>query len=321
MVRDKNEGNDAGRLVVLGIFVADTTYRSERMPRMGETILGEAFALGPGGKGSNQAVAAGRAGGRVDLVTRIGRDAFGEMAERVWQEAGVTPRLCGSGEVGTGAANILVDAASGDNAIIVVPGAGGTLCAQDLEDSRALLARAAVFLVQLEQPLDAARRGLEVAREEGAVTILNPAPAPQGGACDALLPLCDYVTPNETEAEALTGRKVHDLASAGQAAMLLRARGAGAVIVTLGEKGALLCDAEGETHVPAHFAGPVAETTGAGDAFNGTFAAALAGGADARAALERAVVAAGISVTRPGAAAAMPHAAEIDAGLELYRAR
>ncbi|KAF0676395.1 ribokinase [Profundibacterium mesophilum] len=304
--------NQAADVVVLGIFVADTTYTAARMPRMGETIMGTDFALGPGGKGSNQAVAAGRSGARTHLVTRIGRDAFGEMAERVWAEAGVTPRLCGDGMARTGAANIFIDAGTGDNAIIVFPGAGAGLCPDDLEECRDLLGAASVFLTQLEQPMPAAERGLRIARQEGTITILNPAPAPHSPLPGALLELCDYVTPNETEAEALSGIAVSDIPSAAAAAAALRAQGAGAVVITLGAMGALLSDAEGETHMPAHDAGPVRETTGAGDAFNGAFAAGLASGMAPRAALARAVVAAGISVTRPGAAASMANAAEID---------
>lgn len=298
-----------GRIVVLGVFVADTTFRSGRLPRRGETILGRSFALGPGGKGSNQAVAAARAGGDAHMLTKIGRDPFGAMALELWREARVTSAASEHDEA-TGAAFIHVDDA-GDNAIIVCPGVAGTLSPADVEARAELIAGASVLLCQLEQPIDAALRALEIAREGGATTILNPAPAAElpGG----MLGLCDWVTPNEAEAEALTGAAVATPEEAERAAEALRARGAGAAVVTLGERGALLCEGSGATLVPAVRAGPVAETTGAGDAFNGAFAAALARGAPPEEAVRFGCATAGLSVTRPGAAASMPSLAEIEA--------
>jgi ribokinase len=299
------------QVVILGIFVADTAYRAARQPRMGETLIGESFALGPGGKGSNQAVAAARAGADVRFVSRLGRDAFAEMARRTWEEAGVTPHVVEDADSHTGAAFIFVDAATGDNAIIVAPGAAGRLSAVDAEAHAELIAGAAVFATQLEQPMGAARRALEIAREGGARTILNPAPAAE--LPPDLLALCDLATPNEAEAAALTGRPVETLYDAERAADALRARGVGAVAVTLGARGVLYRDGQQSVHVPAFDAGPVAETTGAGDAFNGALAAALAEGAEPVEAVRFGCAAAGLSVTRPGAAASMPDRAEIDA--------
>lgn len=299
------------RIVILGVFVADTTYRADRQPKMGETILGQSFALGPGGKGSNQAVAAAMAGGNVHFVTRLGRDPFAEMARATWARAGVTPDVTEDGESYTGAAYIFVEAATGNNAIIIAPGAAGRISVADVEARAGLIGGAAVFVTQLEQPMDAALRALAIARAGGARTILNPAPAavlPAG-----MLALCDFVTPNETEAEALTGLPVGTVDEAILAARALRAAGAGAAIITLGEKGALYHDAARTVHVPAISAGPVVETTGAGDAFNGGFATALAGGADPVAAVRFGAATAGISVTRPGTAPSMPARAEIDA--------
>ncbi|SDZ17385.1 6-phosphofructokinase [Jannaschia faecimaris] len=299
-----------GHVAILGVFVADTTFNADRQPRMGETILGNSFTLGPGGKGSNQAVAAGRAGGEAHFVARIGRDAFGDMARKVWAEAGVTPAVIDSDEA-TGAAMIFIEAGSGDNAIIVVPGAAGGITPADVEARADVIGGASVFITQLEQPMDAAMRGLEIAREGGAATILNPAPAaelPEG-----MLSLCDYITPNETEAEALSGIAVRDLTSARAAADALLAMGvAKAVIVTLGAQGVLYHDRDRSVPVPAITAGPVVETTGAGDAFNGAFATGLAEGMDPVAAARFGCACAGLSVTRPGAAASMPTRAEID---------
>lgn len=304
----------AGSIVVLGVFVADTAYRAARPPRMGETILGESFALGPGGKGSNQAVAAARAGGAVHMITKLGRDTFAEMALATWRSAGVTPAITQDETSYTGAAYIFIDAASGDNAIIVCPGAAGTLAPADIEAQADLIRGASVFVTQLEQPMAAAVRALEIARGAGARTILNPAPA--APLARETLALCDFVTPNETEAAGITGLPVGSLAEARAAADALIAQGVGAAVITLGEKGALYHDGRVSEHVPAYRAGPVVETTGAGDAFNGAFATALADGLDPVAAVRFGCAAAGISVTRPGTAPAMPTRAEIFALLE-----
>lgn len=299
------------RIVILGVFVADTAYRADRQPRLGETILGRSFALGPGGKGSNQAVAAARAGGEVHLVTRLGRDPFAEMARATWAAAGVIPAVTEDADSYTGAAYIFIEHATGNNAIIIAPGAAGRISEADVEARADLIASARVFVTQLEQPMPAAVRALAIAREAGVRTILNPAPAaplPEG-----MLGLCDLVTPNESEAEGLTGIAVTGLDAAGRAAAALVAAGAGAAVVTLGENGALYHDAARTVHVPAFRAGPVVETTGAGDAFAGGLAVALAEGRDAVEAVRFGCATAAISVTRAGTAPSMPSRAEIDA--------
>lgn len=302
-------------IVILGIFVADTAYRAARQPKMGETIMGESFVLGPGGKGSNQSVAAAMAqsgtGGRTHFITRLGRDAFADIARATWARAGVVPEITEDAESYTGAAYIFIEAATGNNAIIVAPGAAGRVSVADVEAKAGLIGSASVFVTQLEQPIPAARRGLEIARAAGVVTILNPAPA--AALDDAMLALCDYLTPNESEAEALTGIAVTGLAEAERAADALMARGVGAVVVTLGGNGALYRDRNRSVHVPVISAGPVVETTGAGDAFNGGFAVALSEGRDVVDAMRFGCATAGISVTRPGTAPSMPARAEIDA--------
>lgn len=303
-----------GRVVILGVFVADTAYRAPRQPRLGETILGESFALGPGGKGSNQAVAAAMAGAETHIITRLGCDPFAEMAMATWARAGVRPAVTQHADSYTGAAYIFIEAATGNNAIIVSPGVAGTISVADIEARAGLIGGASVFVTQLEQPLPAALRGLQIARDGGARTILNPAPA--AALPDAMLALCDFITPNESEASALTGIEVRSIAEAETAARALCARGVGAAIITLGEKGALYHDGTRSVHVPAFDAGPVVETTGAGDAFNGGFAAALAAGLDPVTAVRHGCATAGISVTRAGTAPAMPSRAEIDALLQ-----
>jgi ribokinase len=302
-------------IVILGVFVADTAYRAARQPRIGETVLGTSFKLGPGGKGSNQAVAAGRLGGDVTFPTRLGVDAFAAMARETWAQAGVKSAVLDTPESYTGAAYIFVDDASGDNAIIVSPGAAALISPSDIETHSGLIRAASIFVTQLEQPVTAAIRALEIAHETGVTTILNPAPATP--LPDAIFALCNYVTPNETEAEALTGIKVRTPADAQRAADVLLGKGAGSVIVTLGEKGALLHGPSLSEHVRAFDAGPVVETTGAGDAFNGGFAVALAHGMKPREAVRFACAVAGISVTRPGTAPSMPTLEEVEALLAL----
>lgn len=299
------------RVVVLGVFVADTAFRAERQPKMGETVLGQSFALGPGGKGSNQAVAAARAGGDVHFISRLGDDDFAALARKTWEAAGVHPHVKTDDESYTGAAYIFVEAGTGNNAIIVAPGAAGRIGVDDVEAEADLISSAGVFVTQLEQPMAAAHRALELARAGGARTILNPAPGAKLSA--KMLALCDYVTPNESEAEVLTGIGVVSVDDAARAAARLRALGAGTAIITLGENGAFFDDGTGGVHVPAINAGPVVETTGAGDAFNGAFAVALAEGRSPLDAVRFGCAGAGISVTRAGAAPSMPNREEIDA--------
>lgn len=302
-------------IVILGIFVADTAYRAERQPKMGETILGKSFVLGPGGKGSNQSVAAAMAqagtGGKTHFITRLGKDAFADIARATWAKAGVEPEVTEDADSYTGAAYIFIEEATGNNAIIVAPGAAGRVSVADVEARAALIRGASVFITQLEQPIPAARRALEIARGAGVRTILNPAPA--APLDDAMLALCDVVTPNESEAEALTGLPVTTVAEAEKAADALLARGVGAVVITLGSNGALYRDRSRSVHVPVISAGPVVETTGAGDAFNGGFAVALSEGRDMVDAVRFGCATAGISVTRPGTAPSMPSRNEIEA--------
>ena len=300
-----------GKVVNLGVFVADTAYRAARQPKMGETILGNSFVLGPGGKGSNQSVASAKAGAQTHFISRLGQDDFAQMALSTWKKAGVTPAVVQDPGSYTGAAYIFIEEATGNNAIIISPGAAAQISTLDVDRNRALIEGADVFLTQLEQPIDVAFYALKMARAAGVVTILNPAPA--AALPDGMLAQCDYVTPNETEAEALTGVVVTGPDSALEAAKVLRAKGAKVAIITLGAQGVLYHDGTQTVHVPIVSAGAVVETTGAGDAFNGGFAAALAEGQSPVAAVRFGNATAGISVTRAGTAPSMPSRAEIDA--------
>lgn len=307
----------SNNVLVLGSFVADCAFRATRLPAWGETLMGDAFALGPGGKGSNQAVAAARAGAKVSFMSKLGDDAFGKMARDLWHADGIDASLVGTSETATGAAAILIDSVRGENAIIVVPGACFTLTPAEVDAASDAIAATGVFLTQLELSLDTVQRGLEIARAAGVPTILNPAPAPTAPLPDALIALSDYFIPNETEAALLTGLTVETLEQAEIAADSLIARGARNVILTLGGRGSLLRTGDGQsTLIPVYSAGPVLETTGAGDAFCGAFAAALAEGRTAADAARFASACAGISVTRPGTAPSMPTRAEIEALLQ-----
>lgn len=298
---------------IVGIFVTDLTFRAARMPVLGETIAGSAFKMGPGGKGSNQAVAAARAGARVTFCTRLGNDAFGRIALDTWKAEGIETRVKMLDDVATGAAHIFVDEVDGKNAIIVASGAAATMAPSDIDAVEADIAASAVFVTQLEQPLDVAQRGLELARKHGVKTVFNPAPAVPVD--DAIYPLCDYITPNETEAAALTGIEVNSVDDARRAADVLLAKGVGAAIITLGEAGALFHTKDHSELVPAFRCGAVVETAGAGDGFTGGFAASLANGDDPQQAVRFGCALASLSVTRAGTAPSMPTLAEIHAVL------
>jgi ribokinase len=299
-------------VTVVGSFIADLTLRAPRLPAWGETVFGAGVRIGPGGKGSNQAVAAARLGAEVAFIGALGRDDFAELARRTWAEEGIDATFCVEApDHPTGAAAVLVHEERGENAIVVDPGAGLQLTVADVERAVERIAGAAVFVTQLEVAVPVAARALALARVGEAITILNAAPAVPLPA--DLYPLCDYIIANEIEAAALAGFPVATVDDAARAAEALRARGAAAVIVTLGVRGALVRTGFAATHVPAVDAGPVVETTGAGDAFTGALAVALAEGMDAVAATRFACAAAGISVTRPGTAASMPTRAEVAA--------
>jgi ribokinase len=307
--------NPSRHITIMGSFVADLALRTPRIPAWGETILGASFVLGPGGKGSNQAVAAARAGGSVTFLCKLGRDTFGDLARRTYAEEGIdTQFVFDSAEQGTGAAAIIIDEARGENAIIVVPGSGYHLTAAEVDRARERIAQSAIFMTQLEVPVAVAEHGLKLARSLGVTTILNPAPAVP--LPESIFGLCDYVTPNESEAAALTGLPVGNIAEAERAADALLARGARNVVVTLGPQGVFVKNSNLARHVPAVEFGPVVETTGAGDAFSGGFAVALSEGADIAAAARFGCAVAGISVTRRGTAPSMPTRAEVDALLK-----
>ncbi len=296
---------------ILGIFVADLTFRTNRMPIKGETFIGNSFKLGPGGKGSNQAVATRRAGAETIFITKIGKDTFGEMAMKLYADEGINSEYVWEiADMATGAASIVVNEETSENLIIVVPGAADDMVPEDLETAEAGIAKSSFFMASLEVPIPVMQRGLEVAKRNGIPTILNPAPA-------AILPdvvygLSDYFTPNETEAAMLAGIPVETVDQAEAAAKIFLGRGVKTAVITLGELGVYVRNSEISQHIPAFDMGDkVLETTGAGDAFNGGFAHALADGMSLIEAIRFGSATAAISVTRLGTAPAMPFNNEI----------
>jgi len=298
-------------ITVMGTFVADLAFRTSHIPVWGETLMGQSFQLGPGGKGSNQAVAAARAGGRVSFISKLGADPFGDIARNLYKTEGVDTQFLFTTAKATGAAAIIIDAQKGENAIIVVPGACFGLTTAEVDQARALIAVSAIFITQLELPLPVVEHGLALAHKLGVPTVLNSAPAMP--LPESIYQHIDYITPNETETTALTGIPVASVADAEKAADSFLARGVRNAIITLGAQGAYVKNAKIKAHVPAFDTGKVVDTTGAGDAFNGGFAVALSEGMDLVEAARFGCATAAISITRPGTAPAMPTRSEIDA--------
>jgi ribokinase len=298
------------RICVVGSANIDLTFRAARFPRPGETLTGQGFRLGFGGKGANQAVMAARLGAAVTMVARVGRDVFGDGAARNLEEQGIDTAFISRDEVrSTGAACIFVDD-EGRNSILVAPGANLGLSPADVKAAAAAIQAADVLLCQLETSIETIVEGLRLARAAGVRTIFNPAPA--APVAQELWPLCDWCVPNETELEQLTGMPVASLAEVEAAARALTYLGTRSVIVTLGERGVLLLEEGRNLHVPAPEATAV-DTSGAGDAFIGSLAVFLAEGRPLADALKWSNAAAALSVTRPGTQASFPSRQEVEA--------
>lgn len=299
---------------ILGIYVADLAFFGKSIPVAGETVLGENYVIGPGGKGSNQAVASAKAGSKTYFISKIGDDQFGRMARKIYEEAGVDySKVIISSEHSTGAAGILVDQQSGKNAINVVPGAAGALTKDDIDQAADVIKNSQVFLTQLEAPKEVVFHALKIAKENNVITVLNPAPA--ASIDKEIFPLIDYFTPNETEASFYVNHEVEDEEGAKKASDKLLQLGIKNIIITLGEKGAFFANNTESFHVPvSHLNNPVVDTTGAGDAFNGGFAVALTENKkhNIKDAIKFASATGGLSTTKIGTANSMPSREEID---------
>jgi ribokinase len=291
------------RIVVVGSVNADMVVKSARIPAPGETVTGGRFVMAPGGKGANQAVAAARLGGEVTLVAKVGQDLFGDQAIDNYRREGIlTDRILRDSENATGVALILVDQ-QGENLISVASGANHTLSPNEVSEAADRIRAADVLMLQLEIPMETVCHAARLAREAGVTVILDPAPA--APLPDGLLQNVTYLTPNESEAERLTGIRVTDEASAEEAGRQLVAAGAEHVIVTLGAKGALLVTSNQSLLVPSRPVEAV-DTTAAGDAFNGGLAWALGQGQKLEEAIRLACLTGGLSATRLGAQPSLP---------------
>jgi len=301
------------KICVVGACNLDLISYVPRLPSMGETLHGNRFQMGFGGKGANQAVMAAKLGGEVTMVTKLGQDVFGENTLKNFESWGVnTQHVHFTDQAFSGVAPIAVDTA-GHNSIIIVTGANDLLTGAEVEAARPAIAASSVLVCQLEIPLDISLAALRIARQEGVKTIFNPAPAlseiPQ-----EFYHLSDIFCPNETETELLTGRSVESQEEAAKAAKVLIERGAASVILTLGERGSLLVTGETSEHVPVE---PVKalDTTGAGDAFVGSLAFFLAAGKSLSDSIKRANGIAAVSVQSSGTQTSFPEAGDLPSEL------
>ena len=299
----------APSIIVVGSSNTDMIIRLDRIPRPGETILGGEFVTAAGGKGANQAVGAARAGGKVTFIARVGRDMFGDQAVAGFRRDGIDISHIVRDPVAPSGVALIFVAQDGENSIAVAGGANGRLSPADVKKAKRAFANATAVVMQLETPLETVQAAAELAAKAGVRVVLNPAPARV--LPDKLLKLVSILTPNETEAELLTGTKVSDTRAAARAADKLLAKGVGTVILTLGAAGAFVAGAEVHQLVPGFKVKPL-DTTAAGDIFNGALVVALGEGRPLSDAVRFANAAAAISVTRMGAQPSAPTRAEID---------
>lgn len=299
------------KITVFGSYVADLMGRTPHLPLPGETVKGSIFSMGAGGKGFNQAVAARKVNADVVMVSKIARDSFGQLALDVMDDLSMdTSHMIFSDTTGTGIALIMVDESTSQNEIVVVPGACGQITLEEVERLAPLIRESAYLLVQFEINIDALERAMEIAREADVRIVLNPAPYQE--VSDALLAMADIVTPNETEAEGLTGICVESEEAAAHAAQVLHGKGISHVVITLGGRGVFV-SSEGKQKMLPSFKVDAIDTTGAGDAFNGGLVAGLSEGMDIWQAARFASAVAGLSVTHLGTSKAMPTREKVDA--------
>jgi len=296
-------------IVVVGSSNTDMIIKVAKIPRPGETVLGGEFSMAPGGKGANQAVAAARAGGRVTLVARVGDDLFGAQALRNFEADQIDVRFVArDGRAASGVALINVGD-DGENSISVASGANAFLAPEDVRRADEAIGQADIVLMQLETPLETVRAAAEMAGRRGIPVLLNPAPA--RALDDGLLKNVAILTPNETEAEILTGLAVKTVSDAEKAAASLRRRGPTTTIITLGDRGCFASSEEFKGVIPA-FKVQAVDSTAAGDVFSGALAVALAERRPLSEALRFASAAAALSVTKLGAQPSAPTRAEIE---------
>ncbi len=298
-------------ICIFGIFVADLCFFAEKIPIKGETVLGKNYLVGPGGKGSNQAIAAARLNGNVNFITKIGKDNHADMAFKLYEDAGVkTTSIIQDENLYTGVAGIMIDD-NGNNAINVVSGAAFNLNNEDIDKNLEIFKKSKIFLTQMETPDQVTMYSLKIAKENNCITILNPAPARNINKEN--FALIDFFTPNETEAEFYLNKKIKSKDDIKKAANEFLKKGIKNIIITLGEKGLYFANKNEEHFIDAlKLKSEVVDTTGAGDAFNGAFVVGLANDLKYKDALMFANKVAGISTTKVGAANSMPTFDEVE---------
>ena len=290
-------------ILVIGSSNTDMTAKTQALPRPGETVLGGVFTMGAGGKGANQAVAAQRLGGKVQFICKVGRDMFGDNSIAQYQKEGLDTSGILRSDLPSGVALIYVDEHA-ENCIVVASGANGDLSEADIEASRAAIEGCGILLLQLETPIPSVLKAAKIAHEAGATVVLNPAPA-----CalpEELFRYVDLFIPNETELSTFSGIPVEDVASAEKAAAVMQAKGVGKLIVTMGSKGALICEGGPSVFVPAHKVKAV-DTTAAGDTFCGALCVAISEGKGLREAAALACAASALTVQKMGAQNSIPY--------------
>tara|TARA_S200000501_G_scaffold208034_1_gene195478 strand:- start:1285 stop:2196 length:912 start_codon:yes stop_codon:yes gene_type:complete len=292
-------------ICIFGVFVADICFFGNKIPAKGETILGNNYIVGPGGKGSNQAIAAARLNGEVNFITKVGKDSHADMAFSLYKDAGVNvDYIIQDPSLSTGVAGIMIDE-NGNNAINVFSGAAAHLKNEDIDKNLELIKKSKIFLTQMETPDSTTIYAIKKAKENDCLTILNPAPARKMNKDD--FKLLDFFTPNETEAEFYLNKKIDTEQDIKNAAADFLNMGVKNIIITLGEKGSYFANENEEYFINAFkLKNEVVDTTGAGDAFNGALAVALAKDFSYKDAILFANKVAGISTTRLGAAVSMP---------------
>ncbi|NBC30570.1 MAG: ribokinase [Spirochaetes bacterium] len=301
----------AAQFCVIGSINMDLVAGVDHFPRPGESRIGHSFGTYPGGKGANQATALARLGAAVMMAGRVGKDTFGEDYLESFRKEGVDLSLVQvDANAATGVAVIEVDD-TGENHIVVVPGANMTLGESYVNENATAIAKADICLFQLEVPAEANRAGMALARKAGRTTILDPAPAPREAIPEKILSQADYVTPNETEAQFITGVEVSNAASAERAARALQKQGARVVIIKAGAHGAYIADDNGVRHVEG-FSVKAVDTTAAGDAFNAGLAYALGTGKPLYDAVRYANAVGALACTRLGAQSALPRREEVE---------
>jgi len=298
------------KIIVVGSFVVDLTSRASHLPVPGETVIGSAFKLGPGGKGANQGVAAKRAGADIVMVTKVGKDAFGDIALKNFRDEGFdTKHILLDDEKETGSALIMVDENSGQNMILVVSGACANFSKEDISRIEAEIISSDILLTQLEINMDAIEKSVDIAYQNNVDIVLNPAPIQD--VSDELLRKVKYITPNEIEASILTGVEIKKPEHASDSAKVFFEKGVKNVVITLGEMGVYVSDGQKEEWVEPYKVKAV-ETTGAGDAFNGGFVTALSEGKNLFEAARYGNAVGALSVTKLGTAPAMPYKKDIE---------